>query len=140
MNKSTQNGYYKLKIYQPSEDNKLTRTGSRWLCFNRLFGTKIKEVTGKDIFEFGEYLKQLDESIDLAEKFDAFTDLAHAAMLAYSEKEGEDIDYTGYNVGEWLYYAMENDDTVLLGITSALQNSLPKPGKKRAGRFTPPQK
>ena len=130
MNKSTKNGYYKLK----------TKDGDKWLHFSRLFISKLKEVSGKDINEFGEFLKSLDGSLDINAQFDAMTDLVMAGMLAYDEKEGNDTAYTLYNVGEWLHYACEEDESVLQGVFDALNGAMPKPGKKRAGRFTPPKK
>ena len=128
MNKTKKNGYYKLK----------TKDGDRWLHFSRLFITKIKEISGKDILEYGEYLRSLDDSLDITEQFDAVTDLAMAAMLAYDEKEGNDIDYDLYKVGKWIFEATEKDETVIKGIFDTLNESLPKPGKIREGRFTPP--
>ena len=130
MNKTKKNGYYKLK----------TKDGDRWLHFSRLFITKIKEVSGKDILEYGEYLKTLDNNLDVTKQFDAVTDLTIAAMMAYDEKEGNDIDYNLYKVGEWLYAAVEEDDRIIKGIFDTLNESLPKPGKIREGRFTPPVK
>ena len=130
MNKTTKNGYYKLK----------TTDGDKWLHFSRLFIDKIQEVSGKDITEFGSHLKMLDETMDSTSQFDAVTDLVMAAMMAHDEKEGKDIDYNLYKVGEWLYHATEEDDTVIAGIFSALNDSLPKQGKQREGRFTPQTK
>ena len=130
MNKTTKNGYYKLK----------TKDGDKWLHFSRLFVSKIKEVTDRDIVDYGEYLKTLDNSMDITEQFDAITDLVMAAMMSYDEANGQDSDYTAYNVGEWLYEATEDDDKVIEGIFDALNNSLPKPGKTREGRFSPPRK
>ena len=81
-NKSTKNGYYKLK----------TKDGDKWLHFSRLFISKLEEVSGKNISQFGELLQSLDNSLDLYGQFDAITDLSMAAMLAHDEKEGNDID------------------------------------------------
>ena len=130
MNKSIKNGYYKLK----------TKDGDKWLHFSRLFISKIKEVSGKNIVEFGSYVSSLDESLNWQDQFDAITDLSMAAMLAHDEKEGNDIDYDLYKVGEWLYEATEKDDKVISDIFKALKQNLPEPGKNREGRFTPPKK
>lgn len=128
--KSKQNGYYKLK----------TKDGDKWLHFSRLFVTKLKEVSGKNIVEFGEHLKTLDDSLNLTDQFDAITDLTMAAMLANDEKEGNDIDYDLYKVGEWLYYATEESSGVLADIIKTLQMATQKPGKQRKGRFSPPMR
>ena len=100
MNKSIKNGYYKLK----------TKDGDKWLHFSRLFISKLEEVSGKNIVEYGEYLKRIRrKSLDLTEQFDAITDLVHSAgIIANDEKEGNDIDYDSYK--GWrvvLYYATE---------------------------------
>ena len=130
MDKNKNNGYYKLK----------TKDGDKWLHFSRLFISKIEEVSGKDIVEFGHDLQLLDGSLDLTKQFDAITDLVMAGMLAYDEKNGNDVDYDLYKVGEWLYEATEKDDKVISNIFKALKQNLPEPGKNREGRFTPPKK
>ena len=130
MNKSIKNGYYKLK----------TKDGDKWIHFSRLFISKLEEVSGKNIVEYGKYLRSLDEGLDITAQFDAITDLVMAGMLAHDEKEGNDIDYNLHKVGEWIYLATEEDDQVISNIYKALNGSLPKPGKKRVGRFTPPKK
>ena len=128
--KNIKNGYYKLK----------TDDGPKWLHFSRLFIDKIKEVSGKNILEFGEYLKSLDNDLNMMSQFDAITDLTMAAMMAYDEKEGNDIDYDLYKVGEWLYWAMEEDEKVLVNIFDALKAATESRGKSRKGRFTPPKR
>ena len=130
MDKNIKNAFYKLK----------TEDGEKWIHFNRLFVSKIKDVSGKDINQFGKHLQSLDNMLNWEEQFDAITDLVMAGMLAHDENEGNDITYDIEKVGEWLYYAMEEDDKVLANIFEALTSSTRRLGKKRTGRFTPPKK
>ena len=127
--KIKENGYYKLK----------TKDGDKWLHYSRLFLTRLEEVSGKDIVKFGEHLMSLDNSLNMEAQFDALTDLTMAAMLAYDEKEGNEIDYDLYKVGEWLYNAVEEDDKVFSDIINTLQAAT-SPGKQKEGRYRPQKK
>ena len=138
--KISENGYYQLPIYTLDEKtNTYTQEEGKWTHFGtRKFVLNLQELTGKNLVEFGQYMKEIEDSIDLYDHFDAFTDLLEAAMRAYYQEQGKTIDFDTIKVGEWLYHAMENADKVMENINKALVESLPKAGKKKEGRFRPP--
>ena len=119
VSKNINNGYYKLK----------TEDGDKWLHFSRLFISKLEEVTGKNLVEYGEHLQSVDESIDITDQFDAVTDITMAAMAAYDEKNGNDVDYDLYKVGKWLWSACETDEMVIADIITA------ETGKEESGQI-----
>ena len=86
------------------------------------FIANLQELTGKDITTWGKDLKDKDTFGQGL----AICELMYAAMAAFDQEEGNDIDYNIYKVRNWGVEAMNNDGELAKNIMDCLSNSLGK--------------
>ncbi len=118
MTKIKERGYYSLQ----------TEDGVKWMHFSRTFLGQLQDMTGKDIITYG---KDLQNAKTDEEAFDATATVIHAGMNAYCLEEDIDIDFNDHKVANWLWEAMQVDDSIMLDVIETLRTALPKPGKKK---------
>ncbi len=115
MAKTVQQGYYKLKGI------------NKWMHFSMNCWINLKQDSGKDIGTFG---KEYDEA-DTISRFIILCEVAQAALKAYDQEQGNDIDYDIYKVRAWMEALKEDDAADFMAAMSHSIN-LPVPKKDKA--------
>lgn len=91
--KIKQNGYLAIKI--GDDKNKKVE---KWLHFSTNCWFNLEEDTGKDVLSF---MDQMNKG-NTTQQFKDICQIAFAAMKAYDQENGNDIDYNIYKVRDWL--------------------------------------
>ena len=114
-------GYYTLKWGE----------NEKTMHFSRLFLGELQRTTGKDITAFGQSMQEEEGEL---EQFDLVAELVNAAFLAYDKAEGNSTDdYNVHKVGNWLWDAFQESDTIVTEIINVMQDSL-SGGKKKGAK------
>ena len=136
MAKTERQSYYELKFIEQKENR--TKEGvlinedvieverSKYLHFSMNCWVNLKQDTGKDI---GTLFSEYDKA-DNVDQFITLCDIAYAALKANDQEEGNDIDYTIFNVRTWMEGLKEENAA---GFIAAMTHSMNLPlGKEKA--------
>ena len=115
MTKTKERGYFSLE----------TEEGVKWAHFSRTFFGQLKEIYGEDLSSLGEKLRQENKNLD--DQFNLMCLIFHSGLNAYALENDIDEKYNEHKVANWLWDAMNKDQSVITNMMESLMSGLPKP-------------